>query len=66
MECIKEPKKGYVVLQVIRVYEIPITGIDEDDCIKKAYDLSTEEIEQIGKLENVELDYAEFRHWEEN
>ena len=61
-----EEKLGYVVLQVICVYEIPVMGTDVGDCIDNAYALSSEEIKKIGNLENIELDYAEFRHWDEN
>lgn len=61
-----ETKNGYVMLQVIRVYKIPVEGTDEDDCVSNAYKLTTEQIKEIGTLVNVELDYAEFQHWEGN
>ena len=48
-----------VSIQVIHAYSVDVDAKDEDEAKKKAWDMTTEEIEKDGELTDIESDYVE-------
>lgn len=52
-------KQFTCVIQIIKVYEIDVSGIDENDAMSRLYEMSSIDIEDRGIFRNAETDHAE-------